>query len=280
MSVDFARRYTAEMRGYGMVIHEHPGWERNGNGQSSAYLGGSLHHTGAAFDGGLDILIHGRPDLPGPLCNVAGHANGTGRLIAAHPANHAGAGNGRSMGPLPRTRTFNRLVWGLEIMYPGSVPMTREQYRFALIHAGVVSKILGRPNPEWVRAHAETSETGKWDPGFAPGRTIDMGRFRGDVLPAMIAAQEDDLPTPAELWGHHIDDPYPGAGTQPAAALVGWAATHAAKAREVAEHNTRRLEETVKAILDRWGQEDARYADLVERLDRIEAGHGGASPNP
>lgn len=42
----------------------------------------------------------------------------------------------------------------------------------------------------------------------------------------------DDMPTPAEIWDHEIPDPYPGAKPKRARDLVGWAATHAAQAKE------------------------------------------------
>ena len=191
MSVAFARAVIDGCRRHGIVVHEHPGCWARGNGQSSAYAGALVHHTAAGFDAGMGMLVGGRSDLPGPLCNMAGHANGALTLVAAFPANHAGASGGRSMGPLPTTRSFNKIVWGLEIMYPGVVPMTPGQYRSAQIMCGVVSGILGRPNPEWCRAHAETSITGKFDPGYASNRTIDMGAFRRGVWPAL-----HDVPAP------------------------------------------------------------------------------------
>jgi hypothetical protein len=185
MSVAFARAVVAGCRHNGLRVHELPGCYSRGNGQTSAYEGALVHHTAGAFDGGMDLLVNGRSDLDGPLCNMAGHANGDLTLVAAHPANHAGASGGRSMGPLPVTGLFNRRAWGLEIMYPGSRPMTSAQFRSAQIMCGVVSGILKRPNPEWCRAHAETSITGKWDPGYAPGKTIDMGGFRGGIWGAL-----------------------------------------------------------------------------------------------
>lgn len=185
MSVAFARAVADGLARHGIRVHYYSGWDRRGNGQSSAYQGAIVHHTAGAFDGGMSLLVNGRRDLSGPLCNMAGHANGDVTLVAAHPANHAGASGGRSMGPLPTTRSFNRLVWGLEIMYPGTVRMTDAQYRTAQIMSGVVSGILKRPNPEWARAHAETSITGKWDPGYANGRTYDMVAFRRGVWSAL-----------------------------------------------------------------------------------------------
>lgn len=190
MSVAFTLAWAAEARALGATVTFEPGWETRGNGTSSAYEGGEVHHTG--FGSSLanpfpakGTLINGRPDLSGPLCNVAGVActpdRPTLHVIAAHPANHAGASGGKSMGPLPVTGLFNRRVFGLEIDYGGNVPMLPGQYAAAVIFGAAVTRVLKRPSAEWIRAHAETSITGKWDPGFAPGKTIDMAQYRRDV---------------------------------------------------------------------------------------------------
>lgn len=194
MSTAFARAVVDGVRRHGITVYELPGCWSRGNGQSwpfQSYLGyhapdGCLtHHVAAPFDAGMSLLRDGRRDLSGPLCNMAGHADGDLTLVAAHPANHAGASGGRSMGPLPTTRAFNARVWGLEVMYPGTVPMTPAQYRTAQILAGVISGILRRPNPEWARFHADTSITGKWDPGYANGRTYDSPAFRRGIWAAL-----------------------------------------------------------------------------------------------
>lgn len=178
MSVARCREINARLRAAGITVHEWPGWESRGNGQASAYEGGLVHHTGSAFGSAPRVLVDGRPDLAGPLCNYAGNSDGSVTVIAAHPANHAGASGGRSMGPLPVTSLFNKRVLGLEIVYPGTVPMQTAQYRTALIWARVVTDVCGYGDIQRARAHAETSITGKWDPGDAPSRTINMAAFR------------------------------------------------------------------------------------------------------
>lgn len=199
MSVTLARQIVDGLRAHGVVVHEAPGCWSRGNGQQFdlANLGCSLHHTATAFGFAPSILVNGRPDLSGPLCNTAGNVDGSVTLIAAFPANHAGAGGGRAMGPCPRTRNFNRCMWGHEIVYPGTVPMTPAQYRTACILGGIVSGNRGRPNADWVREHYETSETGKWDPGYAPNRTYDGNRIRADVWPALHSGAPVPAPAPA-----------------------------------------------------------------------------------
>lgn len=181
MSVARVLQAVEIFRSYNVPVTFEPGWEARGNGQSSAYEGGIVHHTGGAYNATCPgILIYGRSDLSGPLCNFAGLSGGGVHVVAAHPANHAGASGGPSNGPLPVTTLFNRVTWGLEICYPGSQSMTAEQYRTALVFAEINRRLFG--DIERCRAHAETSREGKWDPGFAPGQTINMGVFRADAL--------------------------------------------------------------------------------------------------
>lgn len=197
MSVATCLDINSRLRAAGVTVREAAGWQDRGNGQSSAYEGGLVHHTATGFGiaipgtGAGNLLINGRPDLRGPLCNYAGNDDGSITVIAAHPANHAGASGGRSMGPLPTTTLFNRRVLGLEIVYPGTTPMRAAQYRSALVWARVVADVVGGGDIERVRAHAETSVTGKWDPGDAPNRTINMAAFRAAAK--VIGSQEDDM---------------------------------------------------------------------------------------
>ena len=197
MSVARCQEINARLRAAGIFVHEVPGWQARGNGQSSAYEGGLIHHTASPPEmalpgtGAGKVLINGRTGLSGPLCNYAGNPDGSVTVVAAHPANHAGASGGRSMGPLPVTRSFNKRVLGLEIVYRGTEPMTAAQYNSAVAWARAVAQVCAGGDAQRIRAHAETSVTGKFDPGDAPGRTIDMNAFRDAVR------QEADL-TPDE----------------------------------------------------------------------------------
>jgi N-acetylmuramoyl-L-alanine amidase-like protein len=196
VSVARCQEINARLRAAGVVVHELPGWQSRGNGMTSAYTGGIVHHTGGPFgtalagNGRANELVKGTKKLSGPLCNYAGNEDGSITVVAAHPANHAGASGGRSMGPLPRTGLFNKFVLGLEIIYSGFEPMHDVQYRSAVLWSRIVVAVCGHGDAERVRAHGETSITGKWDPGFAKDRTIDMNAFRN-------AVREDDL-TPDE----------------------------------------------------------------------------------
>lgn len=208
MSLTRCLEINARLRAAGITVHEASGWKTRGNGYVSSYVGGLVHHTATGFGKALpgagvyDLLVNGRPDLKGPLCNYAGNDDGSVTVIAANPANHAGASGGKSMGPLPVTKLFNARVLGLEIVYPGTTPMRPAQMRTAQMWARIVADVVGGGDIERVRAHAETSITGKWDPGYAEGKTIDMAAFR---RAAKTASVEDDM-TPQELFNARLVD--------------------------------------------------------------------------
>lgn len=238
MSVAVVSEINRRLRSAGITVHEAPGWQSRSNGQTSSYVGGIVHHTasglGAALPGtGIyNTLVHGRggsKPLAGPLANYAGNSDGSVTCLSAGPANHAGASGGRSMGPLPVTGSFNRKVLGLEIVYPGSSPMSNAQYQTALVWARTVANVVGGGNIQSVRGHAETSVTGKWDPGYAPGKTIDMNAFRA----AAVTAGSVGLPTGGNVkdlvlgqtadgkvwigdgvWRRHVKDPAELSGIQ------------------------------------------------------------------
>lgn len=188
-AVQFTLEVVARARALGATVTFEPGWETRGNGTTANYEGAIIHHTASQSSAAnpnptRSVLINGRPDLTGPLCNFTGPWCAADapwlHVIAANPANHAGASGGRSMGPLPVTSLFNPRVVGLEIDYAGSSPMADGQRRAALIFARAVCDVLGR-STDYVRGHAETSITGKWDPGYATGKTIDLDAFRRDA---------------------------------------------------------------------------------------------------
>lgn len=176
---------------YGVPWRVLSGAQTRGNGQVWGDINGAImHHTATAVGNAPSVLWLGRSDLSGPLCNTAGEADGTVAFVAYYPANHAGASGGRSMGPLPTTTLFNKRVWGHEIVYPGVSPMTDAQYRSAIILGRVMAEILG-VSVECIRAHGETSITGKWDPGYANGKTINMSAFRSDAANATVEEEPD-----------------------------------------------------------------------------------------
>lgn len=103
------------LRAAGLTVIEEPGWQTRGHGDMSAHPQGVLcHHTACAKSGAdipsLETVIHGRPDLSGPLCNLLLGRRGIYHMIAAGRAYHAGKGD---MEGIPEN-TGNTFLIGIE----------------------------------------------------------------------------------------------------------------------------------------------------------------------
>jgi N-acetyl-anhydromuramyl-L-alanine amidase AmpD len=84
------------LRGAGLKVSLVPGWETRGRDGLGRILGVICHYT-ATPDASrnmptLDLLIRGREDLPGPLCQLGLGRDGTYYVVASGRANHAGRG--------------------------------------------------------------------------------------------------------------------------------------------------------------------------------------------
>jgi hypothetical protein len=211
MSVGFANAVADGLRHNGVVVSFEPGWETRGNGYTfpnGRPQGLITHHTGSDYGTGLSILVNGRSDLDPPLCNCCTYPDGRIHIIAAQPANHAGAAAGKSLGPFTPGGLFNPRVWGNEVMYPGTLPWTKQQYRSARVLGAVICGILGYKDAEHVRGHYETSGEGKWDPGIGQGSGLSfpMAVFRSETWSAVaheiseVGYEEDEM-IPFEISG-------------------------------------------------------------------------------
>lgn len=183
------RKLVDALRAAGVTVHEWTGWQGRGNqGISEIEIKGAiLHHTatpyGSAFAG---LVSSTRPDMRGAmLCNFAGNSDGSLTVIGSGLAWHAGGGYGPNQGPLaPYANNRNYYTVGLEIVYPGTSPMTDAQYRTTLVFAKVVADTFCSGDLEYVRGHFEVNGRGyegKWDPGWAAGTPIDMNLFRSQA---------------------------------------------------------------------------------------------------
>lgn len=83
------------LRDAGLEVLEHAGWQTRGHGDMGSVLGVLCHHTCGPLHGDLadeNVLVDGRPDLGGPLCNLGLGRSGKFYMIAAGKGWHAGAG--------------------------------------------------------------------------------------------------------------------------------------------------------------------------------------------
>lgn len=183
---------------YGVNIVWAPGWENRGNGSQWAPGGPKgfvNHHTAGGNNIYLDQnLISGVPGLSGPLCNFAGLYDGDLAVVAAYPANHAGASGGWDTAPLPVTGWFNQQVLGIEMQYNGISRMPPEQYRTMTIVNKVAQEVLGWPVSQICsKNHQGTSIEGKWDMGYdRRGYTYDIAQIRRDIAAVRLPNQAEE----------------------------------------------------------------------------------------
>lgn len=198
------------------------GWRSNASAGGEDYKGVSIHHTGGyddIFDTSSDLTyakqmaFDGRPDLDPPLCNLALSAECHVFVCAAGNAN--GVGQAKASGPMPAFSDGNRHYIVIEAMNSGTqgwgskghlrdgTEITQYEAYVRLcaalcLHYGWTAAV--------VRAHYETSVTGKWDPGDPKGikfhgqRVMDMDKFRVDVAWMMNQLEEGDMPLSKEEW--------------------------------------------------------------------------------
>jgi hypothetical protein len=164
------------LRAAGLTVVEVAGWRERG---SASYTprGAVHHHTAGARRGNipsLNVLIYGRADLPGPLCNVAQARDNSVYVIASGRANHAGAGGWRGL-------SGNSSVMGLEVENTGTEPWRPDQVETsARIHAALAR---GRYQASMVCQHREWAPRRKVD-----AHSIDGATFRARVAQLMGAA--------------------------------------------------------------------------------------------
>lgn len=220
------------LRAAGLTVVESAGWANRGYaGQDLRQVRGVLwHHTAtnrtryAAQDAPtLSMCLNGRPDLPGPLCNIVFGRSGTVYLLAAGVANHAGAGSA----PGVPANMGNHYLIGIEMESSGIAPWdwTDDQVRVAP-HLGAA---LERAYLGWLDeserlqlGHLEYSSQGKIDPAGWPGGMDGLRASINAVLtgsgalapqgttttPAPPQEEEDDMPltiatapdSPGKIW--------------------------------------------------------------------------------
>jgi hypothetical protein len=85
--------------GLGLRVLRMDGWRQRGRASGNTFEVLGCHHT--AEPGDIDSVLRDGHSIPGPLCNVALHANGDVVLVASGLANHFGCAtweNGRALG--------------------------------------------------------------------------------------------------------------------------------------------------------------------------------------
>lgn len=208
----------AQLRKWGIKFAEYKDWKtHNRDSATGKKFGGvngfMVHHTGSDSTDQRALLRNGVSGLPGPLSHFGLAQDGTVHLIGWGRANHAGSGDpdvlaavrSESYGAYPpadneSTVDGNDCFYGVEIWYSGSHAMTSAQYK-ALRKLSAAICDFHDWSEKSVIGHGEWGSPGKWDPGYAPGKMMDMAKVRTDIK-ATLSGQADkpsDTPdTPAD----------------------------------------------------------------------------------
>jgi hypothetical protein len=178
------------LKSAGLKVAVVDGWEFRGRGDVGRTLGVLCHHTAGNRNGNmpsLDVLIHGRADLSGPLAQLGLGRDGTYYVIAAGRCNHAGAGEWQGI------NSGNTNFIGIEAENTGlqsdnpwpAIQIAAYQRGVAAIlaHAGLTA--------ESCAGHKEFAPARKTDP------TLDMPTFRASVAAIMAGAVPTPLLIPA-----------------------------------------------------------------------------------
>jgi hypothetical protein len=181
----------ALLRARGLKVVEVSGWYGRGRPGAFSPVGVLCHHTATGRSTSdaavVNLLVRGRSDLPGPLCQIGLARDGTVYVIASGRANHAGTA--KASGTVA-AGDGNSLYIGIEAFNDGvGEPWPKRQYdAYVLLAATLCQHITGN-SAATVRGHKETSTTGKVDP------TFDMGAFRARVREA-LANKRRPIPQP------------------------------------------------------------------------------------
>lgn len=243
----------------GLQVVELPGWRTRGRPGAFAPRGVLCHHTGGTSDSRAYVewmALEGRDDLPAPLCQLALSRTGVVYVLAAGRANHGGTA--RASGPIP-AGDANAMLVGIEAMNTGSEGWTDVQRDAYARLCAALCQHYGWPAAA-VRAHRETSTTGKWDPGL-----LDMDEHRATVARLLDNGLEDDVAA-QDVWEHKVTerDDKTDATERSAEFLLADAHRRAGDAARAA----RKTEHLVRALAKALGPEveqavEAALADAV-----------------
>jgi hypothetical protein len=192
----YMTRIPSDLAKFGLKVETVAGWQTRGS-SSFAPAGVVCHWTagpkGTTKRPSLNIVINGRPDLSGPLCNVYLDRAGICVVVAAGRANHAGAGSWNGL-------KGNSSVYGIEAEAANNgdwTPAQRDAYPrlcAALMYG------LGRDSAN-VCGHSEWAGPRKTDiNGYTPAALrlqaaaiIGAAGKKTTTAQATALTQEDDL---------------------------------------------------------------------------------------
>jgi peptidoglycan hydrolase-like protein with peptidoglycan-binding domain len=185
----------------GLKVATVEGWDTRGRAEFGTPTGVICHHTVGPRQGNmpsLNVLIHGRSDLPGPLAQLGLGRDGTYYVIAAGRCNHAGDGSWQGI-----TAGNTRFI-GIEAENtggPDDTPWPAIQVQCYRRGVAAILKHIGR-GAEFCAGHKEYAlpRGRKADPDF------DMNAFRQAVAGFMAGT----IPAPPLIPA--TEEPHAGSG--------------------------------------------------------------------
>lgn len=165
----------------GLAVQEVPGWQNRGHGDEGSVKGIICHHTCGPLHGemlDLHVIVDGRPDLGGPLAQLALGRTGIFHIVAAGKCWHAGAGKWQGI------TDGNSHFIGIEAENTGETRGPRAdtwpdvQMNAYRRGCAAILKHIGAPVSMCI-GHKEWAPHRKDDPSF------DMVKFRTDVAAYM-----------------------------------------------------------------------------------------------
>lgn len=183
------------LKKWGVTYDEVDGWQnrnRNHKGKWGSVHGFMWHHTGsnASVADQINLLVKGYADLPGPLCHFGIDIFGVCHIIGWGRANHAGLGDDDVLDAVIAEKLKlpvddeantdgNARFYGAEFMYSGSKPMTARQYNTGILLSCAIMDFHNW-NENSILGHGQW-QPGKWDPGYASGKMMDMEKVQADI---------------------------------------------------------------------------------------------------
>jgi hypothetical protein len=147
------RRVAAILKAKGIAVTEVSGWTTRG--RITLEPRAVVCHWTAATSSVTSLLVHGRPDVPGPLCNFEVlPGKGGVRLVAAGKANHAGRA---------QAGFRNSVAFGIEAAGP---PISNEEFKVYHALVAAICKVYGLSVHDRVRDHREVA--------IPHGRKVDI----------------------------------------------------------------------------------------------------------
>ena len=189
----------------GLKVSLVEGWESRGRRDVREIYGVICHHTGTnktnANMPSLHTLIHGRPDLNGPLAQLGLGRDGTYYVIAAGRCNHAGEGVWQGL------TNGNANFIGIEAENSGlSNDFPWPAIQLDAYHRGVAAilKYIGR-GAEFCAGHREYA----LPRGRKPDPVFNMDEFRATVRSIMAGTLPQPELIPREEKIVHPGNPTP-----------------------------------------------------------------------